>query len=189
MCPWKSFIMSNFHGVSARNPCQYSLKLRIGKVRLVWRLEVDDACPSSASGDLPGGGQNHLYFYLSRRATGQRPRPAGGGVALAGAPVGAACALRAAACHESHLWGGDRGESGRTQTGSLLCAVFGDPVERSAADPPVAAAPLDRVCLSDVEASVGDRGVSGAQRRRLLWTPGVPFDGECRVVLHVAYHL
>src|SRR2546425_10661722 len=31
MCPWKSFIMSNFHGVSARNPCQYSLKLRIGK--------------------------------------------------------------------------------------------------------------------------------------------------------------
>src|SRR3989442_1323937 len=33
MCPWKSLIMSNFHGVSARNPCQYSLKLRIGKVR------------------------------------------------------------------------------------------------------------------------------------------------------------
>ncbi len=26
--------MSNFHGVSARNPCQYSLKLRIGKVSL-----------------------------------------------------------------------------------------------------------------------------------------------------------
>src|SRR6266699_6229075 len=98
-------------------------------------------------------------------------------------------ALRAVACHESHLWGGDRGDSGRTQTGSLLCAVFGDPVERSAADPPVAAAPLDRVCLSDVEASVGDRGVSGAQRRRLLWTPGVTFDGEFRVVLHVAYHL
>jgi len=27
--------MSHFHGVSARNPCQYSLKLRIGKVRLL----------------------------------------------------------------------------------------------------------------------------------------------------------
>src|SRR5947209_254964 len=39
MCPWKSFIMSNFHGVSARNPCQYSLKLRIGKVSLVYFVD------------------------------------------------------------------------------------------------------------------------------------------------------
>src|SRR5438876_1237236 len=41
MCPWKSFIMSNFHGVSARNPCQYSLKLRIGKVRALLRCLID----------------------------------------------------------------------------------------------------------------------------------------------------
>ena len=48
---------------------------------------------------------------------------------------------------------------------------------------------LDRVCLSDTEASVGDRVVSSAQRRCLLWALRVTSDGEFRAVLHVACDL
>ena len=69
----------------------------------------------------------------------------------------------------------------------LLCLETD--AECTAVDPAVAAAHLDRVCLSDPEASVGDRGVSGAQRRRLLWAPGVASDGEFHLVLHRACHL
>ena len=43
----------------------------------------------------------------------------------------------------------------------LLCLETN--VERSTADPQVATTPLDRVCFSDLEASVGDGGLSGAQ--------------------------
>ena len=62
------------------------------------------------SGHLVGRGQSVLLLYLGRWATGQRPRPdRGQGVALASAPLGGGCALRAAARHQSDLWPGDRG--------------------------------------------------------------------------------
>ena len=63
--------------------------------------------------------------------------------------------------------------------------MFGDRTERPTVDPQVATAPWDCVRVSDPEASVGDRGVSGTQRRRLLWPSGVAFDGMFRVVLHL----
>src|SRR5712691_351287 len=59
--------------------------------------------------------------------------------------------------------------------------MFGDRAERPTVDPTVATASLDCVRITDPEASVGHRGLSGAQRRRLLWPPGVAFDGVFRV--------
>ena len=67
--------------------------------------------------------------------------------------------------------------------------MFDDRAERPTVEPQVATAQLDRVRVSDPEASVGYRVLSGAQRRRLLWPPGVAFDGVFRVVLHFACDL
>src|SRR6266446_1781687 len=51
------------------------------------------------------------------------------------------------------------------------------------------AAPLDRTLFSDLEALVGDRRLSGAQRRGVLWPSGLAPDGMLCVVLHLAGHL
>ena len=79
---------------------------------------------------------------------------------MAAAPVGAARPLWASTGDQAHVGEGDRGERRRTEAGSLLSAVSGDPAERTAVDPSVAAA-LDRVGVSDPDAALGDRGVSG----------------------------
>jgi len=73
---------------------------------------------------------------------------------------------------------------GRTGPRSLLSAVFGDHAECPAADPAVATAHLDCVCLSDAEAPVGDRSRPGTQRRCVLWAFGVAPHGVLRPVLY-----
>src|SRR2546430_10931129 len=145
--------------------------------------------PPAASGDLTGRGERRLQLYLSRWATRQRIRLARGRVALAGPPVGTASALCALPGQEPHLWRGDSGDGGRARTRAFLSAVFGDNAERPRADPKVASSQLDRVCLSGVEAPLGDGVMSSAQRRCLLRSFGVTSDGEFRVVLHVACDL
>ena len=102
---------------------------------------------------------------------------------MAAASLGAARPLRAAAGSQPHLWESDGSHRGRTGPRSLLSAVSGDDAECPAIDPQVAAPHLDRVCLSDPQASVGDRGLSEAQRRRLLWASGLASDGELHCVL------
>ena len=48
---------------------------------------------------------------------------------------------------------------------------------------------VDRVLFSDFEALVGDRGLSGAQRRGVLRPLGHTLDGLLRVVLRLTGHL
>jgi hypothetical protein len=67
--------------------------------------------------------------------------------------------------------------------------VAGDIAERAVADAPVATAPLERLCLADAAASRRDRGLSGAQRSRLLGAFGVAADGKFRFVLPLAWDL
>jgi hypothetical protein len=119
---------------------------------------------------------------LRRWAPGPRPRPACGPVALARAPLGATGTLWAAAGHEPHLWEGDGRHGGCIRPGALLPAVCGDDVERSATEPTMATAHLERVCFADAEACVGDGVVPSAQGGRRLWTSGLTSDGACRVV-------
>ncbi len=75
---------------------------------------------------------------------------------MAAAPLGATRPLCTSASHQSSLGEGDRGGRRRTGTRALLSAVSGDGAERTTVDPAVAAAHVDRVCLSDAEASAGD---------------------------------
>src|SRR4029453_170279 len=110
-------------------------------------------------------------------------------MALAAAPLGGPGALYAPASDESDLWGCDHCDRGRTGAGSLLSAVPVDIPDGATADPSVAPSPLDRVLLSDPEAPVGHGGLSGAQRRCLLWPLGLTPDGLLRVILHHASDL
>ena len=109
-------------------------------------------------------------IYVSRWAPDQGERPArqtrrGPGVTT----LGAAGALSPSEGGEPHLWSRDSGGRRRTGARSLLSHVPVDVAQCPAVDPAVAAAQLDRVCLPDPEAPVGNRGVPGAQRRRVLW--------------------
>src|SRR5205823_686284 len=115
---------------------------------------------------------------------GQRARPHRGRVALAGPPLGATGTLYTPAGDESDLGGRDPRHRGRTGAGPLLSAVPVDIPNRAAADPSVAPSPLDRVLLSNPEAPIGHRGLSGAQRRCLLWPLGLTPDGLLCVILH-----
>jgi hypothetical protein len=108
---------------------------------------------------------------------------------VAAAPLGAARTLRASAGHQPHLGDGNGGDRRRTEAGPLLSAVPGDHAECTAVDPSMEAAELDRVGVADPAASVGDRGVSGTQRRRLLGAAGTASHGQLHLVLHLACDL
>ena len=95
-----------------------------------------------------------LPWLMGDRSKGRILIP-GAGVAVASAPLGATCPLRAAAGHQPYLWPSDHSDRRRTEPGSLLSPVPGDGAERTAIDPSVAAAQLDRVCVSDTETFVG----------------------------------
>ena len=80
---------------------------------------------------------------------------------MAAAPWGAARTLWASTGHQSPVWEGDRGERRRTAAGALLSAVSGEPAERTAVEPSVAAAEWDRVGVSDPEAALHKKSFLG----------------------------
>ncbi len=104
-------------------------------------------------------------------------------------PADTGSAIRAAAGHQSHLWGSDYHHCQGARCRSVLRDVSGDCHQFAAAHTGLEASQLDRVLLSDLEALVGDRGLSGAQRGCLLRPLGLTPDGLFCVVLHLAGHL